>query len=133
MLKQSKKIMCCILLMAIAEQLGAQQTKPSVKMWDGMAVAGYVNQGGFLNFGGPTVKFVTKPWSIGFGILPTMRFKEDKVAKGATKNSIMTPTAGLGFTFAYKHFLTQVPFYYNSKTATTDGKWQVGVGIGYRF
>ncbi len=56
MLKQSKKIMCCILLMAIAEQLGAQQAKPSVKMWDGMAVAGYVNQGGFLNFGGPTVK-----------------------------------------------------------------------------
>lgn len=133
MLKESKKIMCCILLMAVAMQLGAQTTKPAVKMWDGMAVAGYVNHGGFINFGGPTVKFIKKPCSIGFGILPTMRIKEDQVPKGAKKNSVLTPIAGLGFTFAYKHFVTQIPFYYNTKTATADGKWNAGIGIGYRF
>ncbi len=133
MLKESKKIMCCMLLMAVAMQLGAQQTKPAVKMWDGMAVAGYVNEGGYVNFGGPSIKIIKKPWSIGFGILPTMRIKEDQVAKGAKKNSVVTPTAGLGFTFAYKHFVTQVPFYYNNKTAIANGKWNVGLGIGYRF
>lgn len=111
----------------------AAPKKPAVTAWEGMAVAGYVDKGSFVNFGGPTVKLIQKPWVIGFGILPTMRIKEDKVAKGAKKNSIVTPTAGFGFTFGYKHMVVQVPFYYNTKTATSNGKWNSGVGIGYKF
>lgn len=107
--------------------------KATVVAWDGMAVAGYVNKGGFVNFGGPTVKFINKPFSIGFGILPTMRIKEDNVPKGSMKNSIVTPTAGFGITFVYRHMIVQVPFYYNSKTTTTNGKWNPGIGIGYKF
>ena len=107
--------------------------KASFVAWEGMAVAGYVNKGGFVNFGGPTVRLVKKPFSIGFGILPTMRIKEDQVAKGASKNSAITPTAGFGFTFAYKHLVLQVPFYYNPKTLTANGKWIPGVGVGYKF
>ena len=110
------------------------EKKASVVAWDGMMVAGYVNQGSYVNFGGPSIKLVKKPWSFGFGILPTMRIKKDQVAKeGATKNSIITPTAGFGFTFAYRHLVVQVPFYYNAKSATVNGKWNPGVGIGYRF
>ena len=70
------------------QQLQAQRTtakKATIVGWDGMAVAGYVNNGGFVNFGGPTVKLIKKPFSIGFGILPTMRIKEDNVAKGSPK------------------------------------------------
>ena len=108
--------------------------KTSLVGWDGMMVAGYVNQGSYVNFGGPSIKFLKRPWSFGFGILPTMRIKEDKVAKeGATKNSIVTPTAGFGFTFAYRHLVLQVPFYYNAKTTTANGKWNPGVGLGYKF
>lgn len=111
----------------------AAPKKPVLAAWEGMAVAGYVDKGSFVNFGGPTVKFVKKPWTLGFGILPTMRIKEDKVAKDVKKNSIITPTAGFGFTFGYKHLVVQVPFYYNAKTALSNGKWNPGIGIGYKF
>ncbi len=133
MTKNSKKIYASILMLLVLNVVTAQTKKPVATIWDGMAIAGYVNDGAFVNFGGPTIKLIKKPWIFGFGILPTMRIKEDKVAAGAKKNSIVTPTAGFGFTFLYKHFVTQVPFYYNAKSTTVDGKWNVGVGIGYKF
>ena len=114
-----------------AQNVVAKQS--SIVAWDGMMVAGYVNQGSYVNFGGPSIKLIIKPWSFGFGILPTMRIKEDKVAKEASKNSIITPTAGFGFTFAYRHLVLQVPFYYNAKTTASNGKWNPGVGIGFKF
>lgn len=127
----------CVAAMSCMFYAGTAQTtvekKVSVVGWDGMAVAGYVNQGGFINFGGPTVKLIPKPFSFGFGILPTMRIKQDNVPKGSPKNSAITPTAGFGFTIIYKHVAIQVPFYYNAKTATRNGKWNPGIGIGYKF
>ena len=107
--------------------------KVSLSAWDGMAVAGYVNKGGFVNFGGPTVRFIRKPVAAGFGILPTMRIKEESGTKDAPKNSAIMPTAGFGFTFVYNHLALQVPFYYNPKTATSNGKWNPGLGLGYKF
>ena len=107
--------------------------KVSLSAWDGMAVAGYVNKGGFVNFGGPTVRFIRKPVAAGFGILPTMRIKEESGTKDAPKNSAIMPTAGFGFTLVYKHLALQVPFYYNPKTATSNGKWNPGLGLGYKF
>jgi hypothetical protein len=107
--------------------------KPKIILWDGMAVAGYVDNGAYVNFGGPCVRFFSKPWAFGFGILPTMRIKEDKAPAGAPRNSAIMPTAGFGFTVFYKHFVLQVPFYYNNKTATSDGKWNPGIGIGFKF
>lgn len=123
--------MCCILYSTSAQT--TTEKKASIVAWEGMAVAGYVNQGGFVNFGGPTIKLIKKPFSFGFGILPTMRIKEDDVPKGSPKNSAITPTAGFGFTIIYKHLALQVPFYYNAKTATRNGKWNPGLGIGYKF
>ena len=127
----------CVAAMSCMFYPGTAQTtlekKASVVGWDGMAVAGYVNQGGFINFGGPTVKVIRKPFSFGFGILPTMRIKQDDVPKGSPKHSAITPTAGFGFTIIYKHLALQVPFYYNAKTATRNGKWNPGIGIGYKF
>jgi hypothetical protein len=136
MKKLISKAVCMVITFCSVHAVIAQSTsvkKAKVVAWDGMAVGGYVNNGGFVNFGGPTVKFISKPFGIGFGILPTMRIKEDKVAKGVMKNSAITPTAGFGFTFIYKHLVLQVPFYYNTKTATSNGKWNPGVGIGYKF
>jgi hypothetical protein len=123
--------LACIINSVNAQDAPARKT--TIVIWDGMAVVGFVNNGGFVNFGGPTVKIVSKPFAIGFGILPTMRIKEDNVPKGAAKNSIITPTAGFGFTFVYKHLVLQVPFYYNPKTATANGKWNPGIGAGFKF
>lgn len=128
-----KRFLCGIVLIITVHQTHAQAKTHAATLWDGMAIAGYVNNGSFVNFGGPTVKYIKKPWSFGFGILPTMRIKEDKVPKGAKKNSIITPTAGFGFTVVRKHFVIQVPFYYNAKTATMDGRWHAGIGAGYKF
>lgn len=111
----------------------AADKKTSFSFWDGMAIAGYVDKGSYVNFGGPSIKFNKKPWSFGFGILPTMRIKKDNASKEAPKNSAITPTAGFGFTCCYKHLVVQVPFYYNAKTATANGKWIPGVGLGYKF
>lgn len=136
MKKLTIKILCMAAMSCLLCSTRAQTTtemKASIVAWEGMAVAGYVNQGGFVNFGGPTVKLIKKPFSFGFGILPTMRIKEDDVPKGSPKNSAITPTAGFGFTVVYKHLALQVPFYYNAKTATRNGKWNPGFGLGYKF
>ena len=126
-------MLCLVGLFNSANAQNAPIKSPTVVAWDGMAVAGYVNGGGFVNFGGPTVKLIKKPLSLGFGILPTMRIKEDNVPKGSPKNSAIIPTAGFGFTIVHKHLVVQVPFYYNAKTTTKSGKWNPGVGIGYKF
>ena len=130
------KTVCMACIGVLFNSAKAQSTAakgPAVVAWDGMAVAGYVNDGGFVNFGGPTIKLIRKPLSLGFGILPTMRIKEDDVPKGSPKNSAITPTAGFGFTVVFKHLVVQVPVYYNAKTAIKSGKWNPGVGIGYKF
>jgi hypothetical protein len=107
--------------------------KPALAAWDGMVIAGYVDKGAFVNFGGPCIKFVSKPYVVTLGMLPSLRIKEDKVAAGAKKNSPVTPNLGAGVSFAYKHLALQVPVYYNAKTAAANGRWNVGIGAGYRF
>ena len=123
--------LCCLTTAVKAQQV--TDKKASFSFWDGMVIAGYVDKGSYVNFGGPSIKFNKKPWTFGFGILPTMRIKKESVSKGAPQNSIVTPTAGFGFTFAYKHLVMQVPFYYNPKTTTSNGNWHPGIGLGYKF
>lgn len=110
-----------------------QETDSDVKVsfFDGIAVAGYVDNGAFLNFTGPNISFTHQQTKIILGMLPSIRIKEDK--SGSTKNSIVTPNLGLGITVACKKLALQIPLYYNAKTAADDGKWKVGIGIGYRF
>ncbi|MBM3417251.1 MAG: hypothetical protein FJY20_12645 [Bacteroidetes bacterium] len=119
----------------ISEKSYSQKEKPkAVVVAEGIIVAGYVNNGGFVNFTGPSIKWVRKPtWSFVIGMLPGLRIKEDKSAAPAKKNSVITPSLGMGFTYTYKHLALQVPFYYNAKTTAQDGKWNIGFGIGYKF
>ena len=136
MKKQTIKTACFVATFFMCISMYAQNlpaAKKTFNAWDGMIVAGYVNDGGYVNFGGPALKIVRKPLSLSFGVLPTLRIKEDKVAKGAMKNSIVMPTLGFGITAAYKHLVLQVPVYYNAKTALANGKWNVGVGIGFKL
>ncbi len=136
MKKQMIKTICLLVtvfLFSTGKAQNSAKPKLSAVVWDGMMVAGYVNDGGYVNFGGPSLKLIKKPWCFGFGILPTMRIKEDRVTAGAKKNSPIMPTAGFGFTVLYKHFVFQVPFYYNAKTASSNGKWYPGLGIGFKL
>ena len=109
-----------------------KNNKIVLSTWDGVIISGYVDQGAFVNFGGPSIKYISKPMAIGFGVLPSMRIKQD-MSGTATRNNWVMPALGYGITFSYKHLALQLPFYYNAKTATTNGQWNPGLGIGYKF
>ncbi len=128
-------VVSIVLTCFIYNKVQAQAAPPVKKagLFDGMIVAGYVDDGAYVNFTGPHIKWVKKPYALLLGVLPSLRIKEDKVAAGAKKNPSVFPSLGAGITFAFKHLAVQVPFYYNGKTSVADGKWNVGIGIGYRF
>lgn len=125
-------IICLFLSLEIKAQT-QKDTKAKPVLFDGLLVAGYVDNGGYINCTGPGIKFTKKPVSVLLGLLPGLRIKEDKVIEGAPRNSAVVPSLGFGLTAAYKHLAIQVPLYYNSKTTTKDGKWHPGIGIGYKF
>ena len=123
-----KKLLLTIALLSLFASNA--QEKVNAAFYDGIVVGGYVNDGGYLNFTGPNINATYGESKFILGMLPSVRFKEDK---GATKNSFVFPTLGFGFTYSYKALALQIPFYYNAKTATEDGKWNVGIGIGLRL
>lgn len=106
--------------------------KPAVKFnpFDGTIIAGYVDNGAFLNFTGPNISFTHKSSKIILGMLPSLRYKEDN---GVFRNSPITPGLGFGLTYCWKKLAVQIPIYYNAKTATANGRWNLGVGIGMRL
>ncbi len=110
--------------------LMAQDTKVNVAVYDGIIIAGYVDHGGFSNFMGPNVNLTYKQSKFLIGALPSLRYKTDHATP---KNSFVTPNLGLGFTYTYKNFALQIPFYYNAKTATANGVWNAGIGLGFRL
>ena len=108
-----------------------KDSKLNVSFFDGIAVAGYVDHGAFLNFTGPKINFTHKNTKLMMGMLPSLRIKQDQ--SSGTKNSTIMPTLGVGFAVIYKKIVLQIPFYYNTKTSTDNGSWKVGLGIGYKF
>jgi hypothetical protein len=115
-------------LMAGSDFCWGQSIKASA--FDGIVVAGYVDRGGFTNFTGPNINWVKGDSRVILSALPSLRYKKDE---GPTQNTFVTPTLGIGLTYAYKLWAIQLPFYYNSKTATENGRWHVGIGIGLRL
>lgn len=133
-MKQTFVFCILILLTSIsyAQETKPEPTKPVVKFnpFDGTIIAGYVDKGAFFNFTGPNISFTHKSSKIILGMLPSIRYKEDI---GSFKNSPVTPNLGVGLTYSYKMVAFQVPLYYNAKTPTANGRWNVGVGIGVRI
>jgi len=127
-----KKTVCTALLITSTFSL-AQENSSKIKasFFDGIIVAGYVDQGAYINFTGPNISFKHKNTKLMLGMLPSLRIKEDQST--GTKNSAITPNLGVGIAAVYKKIVLQIPFYYNSKTALHNGSWKVGVGLGYSF
>jgi hypothetical protein len=125
-----------LLILCTAISLKAQYAegiKAKAQLFDGLLVAGYLDHGAFINCTGPAIKFTKKPYCVLLGLLPGLRIKEDQAPAGSPKNSVITPSLGFGLTASFKHLALQLPLYYNSKTATKDGVWKAGVGLGYKF
>jgi peptidoglycan/LPS O-acetylase OafA/YrhL len=123
------KVLPIVLLGFIAFKSNAQQ-KPHAQFIDGSIVAGYVDNGAYLNFTGPNISWQKGPSKLLLGMLPSLRYKVDE---GTTVNARIYPALGAGLTYSYQRFVFQVPLYYNPKTAITNGNWQVGCGIGIKL
>ncbi|WP_175621017.1 hypothetical protein [Chryseobacterium schmidteae] len=108
-----------------------KNSKLNVSFFDGIAIAGYVDHGAFLNFTGPNINFTHKNTKLMMGMLPSLRIKQDQ--SSGTRNSTIMPTLGVGFAVIYKKIALQIPFYYNTKTSTDNGSWKPGIGLGYKF
>lgn len=106
-------------------------SKIKASFFDGIAVAGYVDHGAFINFTGPNISFKNKDLKLILGMLPSLRIKEDK--SSGTRNSAITPNLGAGLTIVFKKWAVQFPVYYNSKTLIQNGAWKAGIGLGYAF
>jgi hypothetical protein len=100
-----KKLILLFLLMFDSFTMIAQQEERKIEaaVFEGTVVAGYVDQGAYLNFLGPSISFKKGNHKLILGMLPSLRFKEDK---GTTKNFPVTPNLGGGITYIYKksHF-----------------------------
>ena len=123
----------CVLGLTARSQSNGSPVQTKATLFEGVIVAGYVDNGAYINCAGPAIKFSKKPLAVLVGLLPSLRIKKDNVAAGATQNSVITPNLGVGITAIYKHLAIQAPVYYNAKTSSKDGKWNPGIGIGYKF
>ncbi|GAB3431015.1 hypothetical protein [Niabella aquatica] len=134
-MKFLKGIFSLAIILGTALNVYSQNERVKIKpvLWEGMVVAGYADKGAFVNFGGPAMKLTHKPFTLLLGMLPSLRIKEDKMPAGAKKNAAVMPGLGAGVSIIYKRVALQVPLYYNAKTATTNGKWCVGIGLGYKL
>lgn len=104
-------------------------TKVKASFFDGIAVAGYVDHGAFVNFTGPNVSLMHQNTKLMLGMLPSLRIRKDE--SPGTRNSTITPSLGIGIAAVYKKIVLQIPLYYNAKTTTQNGNWKMGIGLGY--
>ena len=124
------KYLLPVALVFYTTTLFAQNDNPKFALFDGVVIGGYVDKGAFLNFTGPNVSKTYKDSKFILGMLPSLRFKDDQETP---KHAFVTPNLGIGFTYSYKMWAVQLPLYYNTKTATANGRWHTGIGIGLRI
>lgn len=124
------KLCITILLTLVFFHCKAIPSVSNLSAWNGFIYSGYVNDGMFLNFMGPNMNVVIKETMFAVGMLPSLRFKKDR---GSPKNSLITPTLGIGLSLGYKGFGLQIPLYYNPKSLSHNGNWHIGIGFGYRL
>lgn len=124
------KLVVYTITLFLSINLFSQKIEVSKLIFSGTFMGGYVDNGAYLNFTGPGLKLQKGNSDLMIGVLPSLRFKEDK---GITKNSFITPSLGLGITYTFKTMAIQIPFYYISKTTIENGKWKIGIGIGLKI
>ncbi|WP_437918998.1 hypothetical protein [Sphingobacterium sp. LRF_L2] len=124
-------ILSCLSMQNISQ---AQEPKIKASLFEGTVAMGYVDKGAYINCTGPAIKYsYAQKKAILMGLLPSLKIKEDKVEPEKPKNAWITPSLGFGITAVFNHIVLQLPTFYSAKTATTDGRWKLGIGLGYKF
>jgi hypothetical protein len=104
-------------------QLGNNPPKTSFTV-EGQVAVTTSGEGVYLNFGGPCMKYSFKKIAFSIGMLPSLRFEQDK------PRHFVTPILGAGLQVYFlkdRRFIASFPCYYIS-TKTT---WKVTAGLGY--
>jgi hypothetical protein len=122
------------LLLSIISFLVKAQTQPTKKtttsttkvVLDGTFILAKNADFMYINFAGPGIRLIKKPWLATLGVLPSLRFEKSTATQDKL---VVTPVLGAGLTVTYKHLAFQSNFYYNSVTK----KWQPGAGLGFRL
>jgi len=132
--KRVGMVLLQLLFLVVFYQTYAQQKTVKASLFEGVVVAGYADHGAYVNCTGPAIKYSFAPkGNILLGLLPSLKMKEDQVEEGKPKNAWVTPTLGVGLTAVFRHIAVQLPAFYSPKTSTADGKWKLGLGLGYKF
>ena len=130
MMTHSLKAIVCLIFLFAAFNLQAQATKVTSSLFSGTVVIGYIDNGAFVNLLGPNIKFAQGNLEASLGLLPSLKLKKDN---NIPKNSFITPSLGFGATLERKRFVVQLPLYYSNKTATQNGRWNLGFGLGFNI
>jgi hypothetical protein len=77
----------------------------------------------FYNMGGPGIKFTKDKLTIGFNMLPSLRFFKDD------PRPLVTPLLGAGLIIGYKRFIIGMPVYYLAAKTS----WIISGGIGVKL
>lgn len=129
-----KQLFVLLLLLSISIGVYSQEKTVKGSLFEGIVVAGYTDHGAYINCTGPAVKYIFTPKScLLLGLLPSLKLKEDKVEAEKPKNSWVTPSLGFGLTAVFRHIAIQLPAFYTAKTSAANGKWRLGIGLGYKF
>ena len=128
---KTNRTFCTIAYIMLTAAVHAQHKKISAQAFDGIIVAGYADNGAYINCTGPAVKYTTQKWNLTLGFLPSIKIKEDT---SVVKNATFTPTLGFGATLTiFKHLALQLPAFYIPKTNVDNGRWTLGAGLGYKL
>ncbi len=130
-MKTNRTFCTIVCIVLTATTVHAQHKKFSAQAFDGIIVGGYADNGAYINCTGPAMKYTTQKWNLTLGFLPSIKIKEDP---SAVKNATFTPTLGFGATLTiFKHLALQVPAFYIPKTNVDNGRWTLGIGLGYKI
>lgn len=92
--------------------------------FEGQFVAATDGRGMYTNFGGPGLKWNFKYFSIGFNMMPSLRFENQP------KTPLVTPILGTGpqlYLLKNRRLIISVPMYY----IASRQMWTFTGGIGY--
>jgi len=121
---QNRYLLFGILFIALVfNNVLAQEEKKFEWNMEGQIVVTTNGKAVFTNFGGPGLRFNFKHFSIGYNMMPSLRFEEN------SGHSLVTPMLGTGpqiYLFR-KKMVISAPAYYNAVTH----EWTYSVGLGY--
>lgn len=118
-----KRLLCAAVVL-ITTTANAQEEKKFEWSMDGQVVCATNGVGMFTNFGGPGLRFNFKHFSVGYNMMPTLRFENQ------ANVPLVTPILGTGPQFYFlkkKKLVLSFPAYY----LASEHKWTYTAGIGY--